>query len=114
MKVRRSVTAEFRHGTIRPTFLATPRRSRVITAKLLASAAVGIALGFLAQVMTIGVEVAGLAARGIPIEFSAADYAQFLAGGLSPPGSPRRSASVSGRSSATRWASWSASASGCW
>src|SRR5260370_39243507 len=28
-----SITAEIRHGTIRPTFLATPRRARVRAAK---------------------------------------------------------------------------------
>ena len=29
-----SITGEFRHGTIRPTLLATPRRDRVIVAKV--------------------------------------------------------------------------------
>jgi ABC-2 type transport system permease protein len=33
-----SITSEIRHGTIRPTFLATPRRARVIFAKVVARA----------------------------------------------------------------------------
>ena len=33
-----SLTGEFRHGTIRPTFLVTPRRGRVIAAKTVSNA----------------------------------------------------------------------------
>jgi ABC-2 type transport system permease protein len=76
-----SITGEFRHGTIRPTLLATPQRARVIAAKVGASALAGLALGLLAEALTAGVEAAGLAARGIDIELSAGDYAQLLAGG---------------------------------
>ena len=32
-----AITSEFRHGTIRPTFVVTPHRTRVIVAKILAS-----------------------------------------------------------------------------
>ena len=32
-----AITSEFRHGTIRPTFVVTPDRSRVIAAKVVAS-----------------------------------------------------------------------------
>lgn len=38
------VTTEFRHGTVTPTFLATPQRERVIAAK--SAATVGVAIGF--------------------------------------------------------------------
>jgi hypothetical protein len=76
-----SITGEFRHGTIRPTLLATPRRARVIAAKVAASALAGVAVGLLAEALTAGVEAAGLAARGIHIELGAGDYAQLLAGG---------------------------------
>jgi ABC-type transport system involved in multi-copper enzyme maturation permease subunit len=76
-----SVTTEIRHGSIRPTFLATPRRGRVIAAKVLASVIAGIALGLVAQALTAGIESAGLATRGIDIAMSGGDFAQLLAGG---------------------------------
>ena len=76
-----SITSEIRHGTIRPTFLATPRRTRVIAAKVVAGALAGIGVGLLAEALTAAVEAAGLAARGIPIEIGGGDYAQLLAGG---------------------------------
>ena len=76
-----SITGEIRYGTIRPTFLATPRRERVIAAKLLATALTGIGVGLLAQALAAGLEAAGFAIRGIPIQLSAGDYLQLLAGG---------------------------------
>jgi ABC-type transport system involved in multi-copper enzyme maturation permease subunit len=76
-----SITGEIRHGTIRPTFLATPRRARVIIAKVGASALSGLAIGLLAEALTAGLESAGLATRSIHIELSVGDYLQLLAGG---------------------------------
>jgi ABC-2 type transport system permease protein len=76
-----SLTAEIRHGTIRPTFLATPRRQRVIGAKLIAGALIGVFVGLLAEGLTAAIEAAGLAARGIHIELTPGNYAQLLAGG---------------------------------
>jgi ABC-type transport system involved in multi-copper enzyme maturation permease subunit len=76
-----SITGEFRSGTIRPTLLVTPRRTRVIAAKALAALAAGVAIGLLAEVLAAGAEAIGLAARGVHIEPAAGDYAQLLAGG---------------------------------
>jgi ABC-2 type transport system permease protein len=76
-----STTAEFRTGTIRPTLLVTPRRTRVLAAKLVAGAIFGIGVGLLAEALTAGAEAAGLAARGIHIELTGGDYAQLLGGG---------------------------------
>ena len=76
-----SITAEIRHGTIRPTFLATPRRERVIAAKLAAGALSGVAVGLLAEGLTAAIEAAGLLARGIDIQLTGGDYLQLLAGG---------------------------------
>ncbi len=76
-----SITSEIRHGTIRPTFLATPRRGRVVTAKAAASALAGLAIGLLAEALTAGLESAGLATRSIHIALSAGNYVQLLVGG---------------------------------
>jgi ABC-2 type transport system permease protein len=76
-----SITGEFRHGLIRPTFLATPNRARVIAAKAGVSALAGLALGLLAEALTAGLEAAGLGARGIHNQLSGGDYAQLVAGG---------------------------------
>jgi ABC-type transport system involved in multi-copper enzyme maturation permease subunit len=81
-----SITSEIRHGTIRPTFLATPRRGRVIAAKAVASALGGLVLGLLAEALAAGVSSAGLAGRGIHIALNAGDFAQLLAGGAAAAG----------------------------
>jgi ABC-type transport system involved in multi-copper enzyme maturation permease subunit len=76
-----SVTNEIRHGSIRATFLATPKRSRVIAAKAAASLIGGAGFGFVAEAIAIGVGSSGLSARGISIAPSTGDFAQLLLGG---------------------------------
>ena len=76
-----SITAEYRTGTIRPTLLVTPRRTRVVAAKVTASMLAGAVAGLLAQTLNAGAEAAGLAVRGIDLQLGAGDYAQLLAGG---------------------------------
>jgi ABC-2 type transport system permease protein len=76
-----SITRELRTGTIRPTLLVTPRRTRVLAAKLAASMLAGAGIGLLAEALTAGAEAIGLAARGVHAGLGAGDYAQLLAGG---------------------------------
>jgi len=76
-----SVTGEFRTGTIRPTLLVTPRRTRVLAAKLAAGTLTGAAIGLLAEALTAAGEAIGLGLRGIDVKLGAGDYAQLLAGG---------------------------------
>jgi ABC-2 type transport system permease protein len=76
-----AITAEIRYGTIRPTFLVTPRRSPVMAAKLAISGLVGIAFGLLAEALMAGAAAVGLAARGIDNQLAGGDYLQLLAGG---------------------------------
>jgi ABC-type transport system involved in multi-copper enzyme maturation permease subunit len=76
-----SITGEFRTGTIRPTFLVTPRRTRVVTAKVVAGMLAGVGVGLVAESLTAGAEAAGLAVRGVHLEVGGGDYAQLLAGG---------------------------------
>jgi len=76
-----SVTGEVRTGTIRPTLLVTPNRTRVIVAKLGAAALAGLLVGVVAEALVSAIASAGLAARGIHIALGAGDFAQMIAGG---------------------------------
>lgn len=76
-----AITGEFRHGTIRPTFLVTPRRGPVVAAKIMISGVAGMVFGLLAEALMAGAASGALAARGIEIQLEGADYAQLLAGG---------------------------------
>jgi ABC-2 type transport system permease protein len=77
-----SITGEIRHGTIRPTFLTTPRRGRVVAAKIVASGLLGIVFGLVAVGVALGVGSAALAARGIPITLDGSDYTLMPIGGI--------------------------------
>jgi ABC-2 type transport system permease protein len=61
------MTGEFRHGTITPTVLVTPRRERVLFAKALAAMLGGALLVLLAAVVVYAVAIPWLGARGVPI-----------------------------------------------
>jgi hypothetical protein len=61
------LTTEFRHLTSRPTFLIQPRRGRVIGAKLIVAAVVGIIYAIACTVIVVAVMVPWLAAKGISI-----------------------------------------------
>jgi ABC-2 type transport system permease protein len=76
-----AITAELRYGTIRPTFLVTPRRSPVLAAKLAISAVIGLAFGLLAELLMAADASVAYAARGIENELTAGDYLQLLTGG---------------------------------
>jgi ABC-2 type transport system permease protein len=75
-----SITGEVRHGTIRPTFLVTPRRGRVVAAKVWASSLVGAGFGLMAGGVAVGVGTAALRARGIEVQLDGGDYALLIAG----------------------------------
>jgi hypothetical protein len=76
-----AITAEFRYGTIRPTFLAEPRRSPVLAAKLTISALTGLAYGLLAEGLMAAFAAIAFSLRGIPNELTGSDYARILLGG---------------------------------
>ena len=62
-----SITSEFRHGTIRPTFVFTPRRGRVVSAKVLSSFILGVIFGVITEAVAFGVGLAILAIRGVDV-----------------------------------------------
>jgi ABC-2 type transport system permease protein len=77
-----SITSEIRHGTIRPTFLVSPRRRRVVAAKVWASALLGTGFGLAASALAVGVGTVALRARGIDVQLDGGDYALLLVGGV--------------------------------
>jgi hypothetical protein len=76
-----AITAEIRHGTIRPTFLVEPRRGPVIAAKLVVGGLVGIIYGLLAEGLMAAAATIAFSVRGIPNELTAGDYTRILVGG---------------------------------
>lgn len=60
-----AITSEYRHGTIRPTFVVTPHRTRVIAGKVFASLLMGIGFGLVAIALSFGAGYAVLSGRGI-------------------------------------------------
>jgi ABC-2 type transport system permease protein len=75
-----SITSEIRYGTIRPTFVVSPWRGRVVAAKVLASTMIGAGFGLAASALAAGVGTAALRVRGIDIQLGGGDYALLLAG----------------------------------
>jgi ABC-type transport system involved in multi-copper enzyme maturation permease subunit len=76
------VTSEYRFGTIRPTFLFTPRRSRVIDAKLAAGVLAGIVFGVVGEGLGFGIGYATMAGRGIHYMLDAGQTTLLLLGSL--------------------------------
>lgn len=61
------LTGEFRHRTASATFLATPRRGRVVLAKLIAYIVVGVGYGVACLAVTFAIAVPWLSARHVEI-----------------------------------------------
>ena len=76
-----SITAEIRHGTIRPTFLVSPWRGRVVAAKVWASTLIGAGFGLAACALAAGVGTAALRVREVDVQLDGSDYTLLLVGG---------------------------------
>lgn len=75
-------TAEYRTGTIRPTLLVTPRRSRVVVAKLTVSALGGAAFGLFGAAIAVIFGNIALSARDVEVAVDAGDTVVLVAGGV--------------------------------
>lgn len=61
-----AVTSDFRHGSLTPTLLVTPRRGRVMAARMMACALVGAATAALMAVVSAGIGLAAGVLSGLP------------------------------------------------
>ncbi len=73
-------SGEFRHETATTTYLATPKRSRVLIAKSVAGACGGAAFGFAGWLIATGVGLGFVAADGYTAQISDATLARYAAG----------------------------------
>jgi ABC-2 type transport system permease protein len=75
-----SITNEIRHGTIRATFLVTPRRGRVVAAKVWSSTLIGAGFGLVAGAAAAAAGAWALGARGIDVRLDQGDYVLLIVG----------------------------------
>jgi ABC-2 type transport system permease protein len=73
-------SGEFRHAGATLTYLATPARSRVMAAKTVAAAAIGLLFGLVAGVIATGVGLAFAAGRGDGVALGAGTLIGHIAG----------------------------------
>ena len=74
------VTGEFVHQTATPTFLATPRRGRVVAAKLVTYAVAGLAYATACTVVVLAVALPWLAAKDVHVVLTGTDLFRTLGG----------------------------------
>ncbi|WP_345800685.1 ABC transporter permease [Microbacterium sp. AZCO] len=74
-----AVTSEFRHKTLTPTFLATPRRATVLVAKLVVGILLGVLYGIIGLVAAFAPSAAFLAGYGLDTEITSPDTWAMLA-----------------------------------
>jgi ABC-2 type transport system permease protein len=77
-----AVTGEYRHGTISTTFLVTPRRERVVFAKLVALPVVTFAYAVVAVVVTVALAAPLLWVKDQPVSLLTADVRGVLLGAV--------------------------------
>jgi ABC-2 type transport system permease protein len=76
------ITSEYRYGTIHPTFVFTPRRCTVLSAKLTAGLLTGLVFGVAGVGVAFGVGSLILSARGIPSALNGGEIALLVLGGI--------------------------------
>jgi ABC-2 type transport system permease protein len=76
-----ALTSEFRHGTITPAFLITPKRARLLAAKVIMLALAGLGLGLLAFGGAAAIVLPVLSHRGIATGLAGGDLVGIIAGG---------------------------------
>ncbi|GAA2079459.1 ABC transporter permease [Microbacterium hatanonis] len=73
------VTSEFRHKTLTPSFLATPRRGTVLAGKVVVALAIGALYGVIGTIAAVGPGALVLAASDVPTLLGESDTWAMLA-----------------------------------
>lgn len=66
-----AMTSEYRHLTVTPTFLATPKRNLVIAAKIITYAVIGLGFAVLSALLLIAMALPWLSAKHIDVSLTA-------------------------------------------
>jgi ABC-2 type transport system permease protein len=77
-----AVAGEYRHRTISDTYLAAPRRDRIVAAKCVVYTAAGVVFGGCAAISALGSTAAWLALRGQTFHLDNTDLWRTVAGGI--------------------------------
>jgi ABC-2 type transport system permease protein len=75
-------SGEFRHETATATYLATPNRTRVLAAKVVVAAGVGLLFGLVGMTLTTGITLAFVAAKGYAVALPTATIVRFGIGAI--------------------------------
>ena len=76
------VTGEYRFGTIRPTYLFTPKRSLVLVAKVVAALVAGFGFALIGEILSVGIGGVILNQRSISVALTDHDYTLITIGTL--------------------------------
>jgi ABC-2 type transport system permease protein len=76
------ITAEYRHLTVTPTYLVTPKRGQVVAAKLAVYGILGLGYAIVSQIVLIAMVVPWLNARGVDFSLTGNGIPRVLLAGL--------------------------------